>query len=60
MPRTDALPQPRPRVPDRTETANLHVAVPCWRRVRYVLSGLRRGCCGWSHCLAWRGYSRSC
>ena len=27
MPRTDAGPQPRPRVPDRTETADLSVAV---------------------------------
>ena len=27
MPRTDAGPQPRPRVPDRTETADLRVAV---------------------------------
>ena len=26
MPRTDARPQPRPRVPDRTETADLRVA----------------------------------
>ena len=27
MPRTDAGPQPRPRIPDRTETADLSVAV---------------------------------
>jgi anti-sigma B factor antagonist len=27
MPRTDAGPQPRPQVPDRTGTADLHVAV---------------------------------
>jgi anti-sigma B factor antagonist len=27
MPRTDAWPQPRPRVPDRTGTADLRVAV---------------------------------
>jgi len=27
MPRIDAWPQPRPRVPDRTVTADLHVAV---------------------------------
>ena len=27
MPRTDARPLPRPRVPDRTETADLRVAV---------------------------------
>ena len=27
MPRTDAGPQPRPLVPDRTETADLSVAV---------------------------------